>query len=84
MAAKEKENITIAVPRKEKKPEEIRVQIMIPMREEDESNGLNVDRYEHVTISNEQGENTTYIKRGEWVEVTLPVFEQLRNRYPKI
>lgn len=83
MAAK-KENITIAVPQEAEKPEEIRVRIKLPLREEDNSPGLNVDHYEHVTISNELGESTTYIKRGEWVDVTIPVFTQLRNRYPDI
>ena len=83
MAAK-KENITYAVPKPEEKPEEIRVRIMLPVREEDSAPGLNVDRFEHVTISNEQGEQTVYVKRGEWVDVTIPVFVQLRNRYPNI
>ena len=83
MAAK-KENITIAVPQAAEKPEEIRVRIKLPLREEDNSPGLNVDHFEHVTISNELGENTVYIKRGEWVDVTIPVFTQLRNRYPDI
>lgn len=83
MAAK-KENITIAVPQKEEKPEEVRVPIMIPTREDDEASGLNVDHYEHVTISNETGEQHVRIQRGKRVEVTIPVFMQLRNRYPNI
>lgn len=85
MAAKKTvEDITIHLPPKEEKPEEIRVRIKLPLREDDQAAGLNVDHYEHVTISNEQGENTIYVKRGEWVDVTIPVFNLLRQRYPDI
>lgn len=84
MAAKKIEDYTVAIPPKEEKPEEVRVRIMLPMREEDTAPGLNVDHYEHVTISNETGDQTIYVKRGEWVDVTIPVFQQLRNRYPNI
>lgn len=57
-----------------------RVRILIPMREEDDSQGVAVDHYEHVTINGE----TTLIRRGESVEVTVPVYMQLRNKYPKL
>lgn len=83
MAAK-KNDLTIAVPVKEEAKDEVRVRIKLPAREDDNNPGLNVDKYEHVTISNESGEHTTYIKRGEWVDVTIPVFTQLKNRYPDI
>jgi hypothetical protein len=59
--------------------EEPRVRIMIPLREDDDS-GLKVDPYEHVTIN----DVTTLVRRGEYVEVTVPVFQQLRNKYPKL
>lgn len=84
MAAKAKENITVAIPKGEEKPEEIRVRIMLPKRESDDNPGVTVDQYEHVTISNEQGEQNVRVKRGEWVDVTIPVFMQLKNRYPNI
>jgi hypothetical protein len=84
MAAKSKENITVAIPKGEEKPEEIRVRIMLPKRESDDNPGVTVDQYEHVTISNEQGEQNVRVKRGEWVDVTIPVFMQLKNRYPNI
>lgn len=79
-----KKDITVTAAPKPEKPEEIRVRIMIPAREDDGVAGLNVDQFEHVTIANEEGENTVYVKRGEWVDVTIPVFTQLRNRYPNI
>ena len=78
------EDITIAIPKPEKKPDEVRVRIKLPLREEDQSGGLNIDHFEHVTIANEHGETCYRIKRGEYVDVTIPVFEQLRNRYPDI
>ena len=87
MAAKVKEleSITIVAEPKPEKKEEVRVRIKLPLREEDDpAAGLNVDHYEHVTISNELGEETIYVKRGEWVDVTIPVFTLLRQRYPDI
>ena len=84
-ATKEKplENITFQAPVEPEKPQEVRVRIKLPLREED-SQGLETERFEHVTISNELGENTVWVKRGEWVDVTIPVFTQLRQRYPDI
>ena len=87
MATKEKglaTDITIhAAPKPEEKPV-TRVRIKLPLREDDQTAGLNVDHYEHVTISNEHGSETIYVKRGEWVDVTTPVFELLKQRYPDI
>ena len=78
------EDITFHVPPVPEKPEEVRVRIKLPMREDDQTAGLNVDHYEHVTISNEQGEQTIYIRRGEWVDVTIPVYILLKQRFPDI
>ena len=83
MAAK-KENITIAVPMEEEKPEEVRVRIKLPAREDDNTPGISVDLFEHVTIANECGEQNIRVKRGEYVDVTIPVFGLLRQRYPDI
>jgi hypothetical protein len=74
------DGITVVVPPKEAGPDVPRVRIMIPLPPETDS-GLKVDMYEHVTIN---GEKPVYIKRGEWVDVTVPVYMQLRNRYPNI
>ena len=85
-ATKEKpvENITFHAPAQPEKPDEVRVRIKIPLNDDDQSAGLNVDHFEHVTISNERGEQTIYVKRGEWVDVTIPVFTLLRQRFPDI
>lgn len=61
-----------------------KVQVFIPALEDPGSAGIKVDQYEHVTISNEERDDTYYVLRGEPVEVPIPVFVQLKNRYPKL
>lgn len=80
----ETESITMHAPVQAAKPKETRVLIKLPLREDDNTPGLTVDQFEHVTISNEQGENTVYIKRGVPVEVTIPVYTLLKQRFPDI
>lgn len=58
---------------------EPRVRVFLPLLEE-EGTGLKVDQYEHVTVNGE----TTLVKRGEYVDVTVPVFIQLKNKFPNI
>lgn len=72
------DDLAVSVPVKEAKQVH-RVSVFLPPLEEDGS-GLKVDQYEHVTINGE----TTLVRRGEHVEVTIPVFEQLRNKFPHI
>lgn len=55
-----------------------RVKVFIPERES--ASDVAIDPYEHVTIKGV----TTLVRRGEWVDVPVPVFLQLRNRYPKL
>lgn len=74
------DGITSVVQVEEKVDNQPRVRIILPMPPETES-GLKVDPYEHVTIN---GEKPIYVKRGEYVDVTVPVFLQLRNKYPNI
>lgn len=76
--------ITVATPVQEATPTEPRVRIMLPKRESDDNPGIAVDQYEHVSISNENGDFNVRVKRGEWVDVTVPVFIQLKQRYPNI
>jgi len=59
--------------------EDVKVQIQLPLLPDDDS-GVAVDQYEHVTINGK----TTLIKRGEVVDVSVPVFEQLKNKFPKL
>lgn len=71
-------SITVTTP-VEKKEEEQRVRVFLPKLEDDGS-GLKVDQYEHVTING----RTTLVKRGEYVDVTIPVFIQLKNKFPNL
>ena len=57
--------------------------VYIPKLEE-EGSGVKVDQYEHVTIANEAREWTWYVKRGERVDVPVPVFVLLHDKYPDI
>ena len=75
---------TIAVPVKKKDDDEVRVRIFLPKRENDDATGVAVDQYEHVSISNEKGDNFIRIKRGEYVDVTPEVFALLKQRYPNL
>ena len=72
------DEITVSSP-VEDKAAEVRVSVYIPTNADDES-GEKVDPFERVTINGEG----TIIKRGERVEVTVPVFVQLRNKFPKL
>ena len=75
---------TIAVPVKKKDEDEVRVRIFLPKRENDDATGVAVDQYEHVSISNEKGDDFIRIKRGEYVDVTPEVFTLLKQRYPNL
>lgn len=77
------DSITIRVEPEEKKEEEVRVPIKLPLREED-SSGIVVEKYEHLNIGNEEGDNYARIKRGVPTEVTVDQFILLRQRYPDI
>ena len=60
------------------------VSVFLPALEDSGSAGLKVDQYEHVTIANEVKEKTYYIHRGASVEVPVPVFMVLKEKYPNI
>jgi len=74
------DGLTVATPIVEKKDTTPRVRVRIPPAPEADA-GILVDPYEHVTIN---GEQPVYVMRGEWVDVTVPVFMQLRNKYPNL
>ena len=74
------DGITSVVPIQVKEDHTPRVRVILPAPPEAES-GLKVDPYEHVIIN---GEPAVYVMRGVPVDVTVPVYMQLRNRYPNI
>jgi hypothetical protein len=77
-------SLTSAVPVKKAKYEGPRVTIFLPKLEDSGDEGVKVDQYEHVTLANEKGEEVYYVLRGEYVEVPVPVFIALKERYPKL
>lgn len=79
MAKVLKDGLTVEAPVETKNNDVPRVSILIPLPE-DANSGVRIDPYEHVTINGE----TTLVKRGERVEVTVPVYIQLRNKFPYI
>lgn len=59
------------------------VNVFIPALEE-EGSGVKVDQYEHVTIANEEKEEHWKIRRGTYVDIPVPVFAVLKDRYPNL
>lgn len=74
------DGLTVASPIVEEKSTVPMVSVFIPPAPEAEA-GIQVDPYEHVTIN---GALPTYVQRGVQVEVPVPVFMQLRNKYPRL
>ena len=73
-----KDALTAVTPVQAKKDDVPRVRVFIPPLEDD--GALKADQYEHVTVDGV----TTLVRRGEYVDVTVPVFMQLRNKFPFI
>ena len=57
------------------------VSVYLPALEE--GGGMRVDQYEHVTIANEFKETCWKVLRGQPVEVPVPAFIALKERYGK-
>lgn len=55
------------------------VRVFLPLSENDTSD-VAVDQTENVVINGK----VTQIRRGEYVDVKVPVFLQLKNRYPNL
>lgn len=72
------DDITVSTPVAEEHAE-VRVSVFIPKTADDEA-GEKVDPFERVTIN---GEGTN-VMRGQRVDVTIPVFVQLRNKFPNL
>ena len=77
--AKKVDTLTVETPVQETVADEPRVRVYLPLLES-EGAGVRVDQYEHVTVNGE----TTLVRRGEYVDVTVPVFIQLKNKFPHL
>ena len=77
--AKKVDTLTVETPVQETVADEPRVRVYLPLLES-EGAGVHIDQYEHVTVNGE----TTLVRRGEYVDVTAPVFIQLKNKFPHL
>lgn len=77
--AKKVDTLTVETPVQETVSDEPRVRVYLPLLES-EGAGVHIDQYEHVTVNGE----TTLVRRGEYVDVTVPVFIQLKNKFPHL
>lgn len=75
----EKSGITTVDEIKEKK-EEPTVTVFLPLLDDAGSELGSVDQTVNVTINGK----VTQIRRGEYVNVKIPVFLQLKNQYPNL
>jgi hypothetical protein len=75
-------SLSVVVPEKEEEAKEPTVTVFLPKLEE-EGNGIKVDQYEHVTISNVEETKEYKVRRGERVEVPVSVFMILKEKYGK-
>ena len=73
--------MTVAVQREEKKYDGPMASVKLPKLENLGGGGMMVDQYEHVTISNETGMEKFAVQRGIRVDVPVPVFLQLYEKY---
>lgn len=81
MATKKVDSITTILPENEAHSavEDPTVRIFLPLMN-DQGSDVAIDQTENVTINGK----VTQIKRGEYVDVKVPVFLQLKQRYPNI
>ena len=77
--AKKVDTLTVETPVQDTVADEPRVRVYLPLLES-EGAGVHIDQYEHVTVNGE----TTLVRRGEYVDVTVPVFIQLKNKFPHL
>lgn len=71
-------SISTEVVNKKAAEAQAKVFVFIPLNQEGDS--AKEDQNEYVTVNGK----TTKVPRGEHVEVSVPVFIQLRNRYPNL
>ena len=77
------DSMTFVMEPEQKKYNGPMVSVYLPKLEE-EGNGIKVDQYERVTIANEEMEESYMVLRGEPVDIPVPVFVALKEKYPKL
>ena len=77
------DNLTTAVERTGPSYTGPYVSVFLRKLEDSGDGGGKVDQFEHVTLANEQKEDSYYVLRGEWVSVPVPVYMALKEKYGK-
>jgi len=75
-------DLTTAVAKDDKKYDGPMVRVTL-RKIEDPGDGTKVDQYEHITIANEMGKEKYRLQRGVGVDVPVPVFLALYEKYGK-
>ena len=76
--------LTTAVKKDEKKYEGPTARVFLQPLENSGEEGVKVDQYEHITLANESGIQRYSVHRGEYVDVPVPVFIALKEKYPNL
>lgn len=79
MAAKKTDSTVAVIPKKEEAKIEPTVRVYIPLIE-DQNTDVTIDQSEEVIINGK----VTQIRRGEYVDVKVPVYLLLKQRYPNL
>ena len=74
------DGISVEIEKEKEVRKEPTVRVFIPKLDESEYGDLKIDQAETVIINGK----VTRIKRGEYVDVKVPVFLQLKQRYPNL
>ena len=74
------DGISVEIEKEQEVRVEPSVRVFIPLADEAEYGDLKIDQAETVIINGK----VTRIRRGEYVDVKVPVFMQLRQRYPQL
>ena len=75
-------DLTTAVVKDDKKYDGPTVRVHLK-KIEDPGDGTKVDQYEHITLANETGKTVYRVQRGVGVDIPVPVFLALYERYGK-
>ena len=74
------DGISVEIEKEKEVRKEPTVRVFIPKLDESEYGDLKIDQAETVIINGK----VTRIKRGEYVDGKVPVFMQLKQRYPNL
>ena len=78
-----RDDLTVATKIEDNKYHGPTVQVFLQPLEDSGDDGIPVDQFEHVQIANEEGVQEFHILRGENVEIPVPAYIALKEKYGK-